>query len=309
MPSSAAVLVTLFLVLPVAALFLLLSRFVRLLRRRRGSWIDRPRVVISAAGALAFCAAWFAYARFVEPGWVETTRTDIRTRRAPLGQARFRILHLSDLHLDGPPDPAILEIVRRERPDLIVLTGDYLNTDEASGDLIAFLRGLRAPYGVYAVPGHWDRKWPTHEYFRAGGVRLLVDESVTISAGTSVLQIAGLDSRPNRTPRELAAEVPSAGFRILLAHDPGAADGLAALPPEARYDLFLCGHTHGGQVRLPGLGEAQGRHDTHGTPMYVNRGVGMTGGGVPRVRFLCRPEVAVIELSVAGPGVTLGFMS
>ena len=86
-----------------------------------------------------------------------------------------------------------------------------------------------------------------------------------------------------------------------------ASDELQGRDPGQRVDLFLCGHTHGGQVRLPFWGAVitlskyhkrfeSGLYDFEGVPMYVNRGVGCEGGSAPRVRFLCRPEVAVIDL-------------
>lgn len=106
--------------------------------------------------------------------------------------------------------------------------------------------------------------------------------------------------------RDLLRDTAEGGITLCLHHTPDGVDGIRELDPGQRVDLFLCGHTHGGQVCLPFWGAVitlskyhkkfeSGLREYRGVPVYVNRGVGLEGGA-PRVRFLCRPEVAVIDL-------------
>jgi predicted MPP superfamily phosphohydrolase len=200
----------------------------------------------------------------------------------------------------------VVDIVRAERPDLILMTGDYMNQQGAQAGFVEFLAALEAP--VYGVAGNWDGKFPVAELFENGKAKLLRDDYESVAGGDILL--VGLDYVQHRSARELVAGASPASYKILMHHSPDAVDSLGGAP----FDLFLCGHTHGGQVRLPFYGAVltmtqqgkrfeMGRYfiappatgNPAGTGMYVNRGIGCSGAG-PRVRFLCRPEVAVIEL-------------
>ncbi|MBI2933814.1 MAG: metallophosphoesterase [Planctomycetes bacterium] len=322
MLGSACVLVLVLLGLPAAALVIGAARLwvwrarkagrlsgpVRLVERR---WVWGPATAVLGATTLAVF-----YAFLVEPDWVEVTRVEVSVSRPLCGRPRLRIVHLSDLHLEGigRRERAVIEAVRAQAPDLIVLTGDYLNERRAQNDLVAFLQALEAPMGVYGVGGNWDGKWPIEELFRSGGAVFLRDDWRRV--GEDVLLI-GQDYRPTRSVAELLDGASEGPYRVFLQHSPDAVDELA----RARVDLFLCGHTHGGQVRLPlwgaiatmtaqGKRYEQGRYDLgapvtmhpNGTVMYVNRGIGMTAI-LPHVRFLARPEVTVIDLvSPIAPG-------
>jgi len=307
------VLITAVLLAPAAATCIVLwVAWLRLRRRMRFAgrkksvlerrWIFLPCAVLAGGTLLAL-----VYARFVEPRWVDVTRLELRVTRPIGGKARFKIVHLSDLHLErlGGLERRVLEIVREERPDLILLTGDYLNERGAQAELVAFLSALEAPHGVYGVAGNWDGKFPIADLFENAKVRLLRDDYESVADGS--LLLVGLDYIPHRTARELTRGASPGSYKILLHHSPEAVDALGGAP----FDLFLCGHTHGGQVRLPLLGPLVPTHrydagryfitppatgNPGGTGMYVNRGIGCLGTG-PRVRFFCRPEVVVIELA------------
>jgi predicted MPP superfamily phosphohydrolase len=245
---------------------------------------------------------------------VQVTRTEIRVDRAVLGRERFRIVHLSDLHLVefGRRELRVVERVREAKPQVILLTGDYMNVREAMDDLDRMLRLLaaEAPLGVYAVGGNMDTKFITRTIFERAGLRYLEDDTHLIPGpdGTRGLRLVGHSVRPAAPLRELLQGISDDAFTVYLQHSPDAVDELRDRGADQRVDLFLCGHTHGGQVCLPFWGAIvtltkshkkyeRGRYEARGVPMYVNRGVGTTG---PPVRFLARPEVAVIDL-VAGP--------
>ena len=138
---------------------------------------------------------------------------------------------------------------------------------------------------------------------------LLEDETHRLKHGGGELRIAGGGIYPVNRLRYLLPDGDDSIPTIYLNHKPDAVDELEELGTGQRVDLFLCGHTHGGQVCIPFWGAVvtlskyhkryeRGLYEVRGIPMYVNRGVGMEGGAVPRVRFLSRPEVAVIDLVV-----------
>jgi len=318
MPLASLALLVLLASLPVVAALVCAER-VRLHLRRRHGLVGAPRrierrlVWIPCAAILVGFIACVAYAFLVEPHWVEVTRTEIAVDRPVLGQPRFRIVHLSDLHLEGGlgrRERAVIERVRELKPHLIVLTGDYMNDRGSQNDLVNFLKALEAPHGVWAVGGNWDGKFPTADLFASGGHRYLQDDYELLEAGGGRLLIVGQDWPGGKSLAQLVDGASPDAYRLFLQHSPDAVDEL----PRGSVDLMLCGHTHGGQVRLPLYGALvtltrQGKRfeqglyrvappataNPRGTAVYVSRGIGMTGIA-PRLRFLARPEVAVIEL-------------
>ncbi|MBI4563582.1 MAG: metallophosphoesterase family protein [Planctomycetes bacterium] len=288
-------------------------RMLRAFRRspgRLGAVAEVRFIRLSAAGIAALYLIAAGYGFFIEPEWPEVERTSLRVPSPVLGLGAFKIVHLSDLHLErlGARERRILRRVRDERPDAVVLTGDYANRREAIPALVEFLRSLKARHGVYGVEGHVDHKFEIREAFRAAGAVLLRDEFVFRTDGSSrPLLIAGMSMYPSRPLPEILEAAPEEGFRVLLHHAP---QGPAVLG-SARVDLFLCGHTHGGQVRLPGTGSRNpfrpesplpdGVSVWDGVTCVVNRGLGTWGGPLPAIRFLARPEVRVIELRPAAP--------
>jgi hypothetical protein len=316
LPNDAVLILTLIILLPIASAILLFFAAVHAVARKRGhvpagrrSWLERRWILRPVAGFLIIYLLCLAWAIWVEPQWVQVTTTEIKVDQPVLGYDRFRIVHLSDFHLEqmGAREERVARRVAEAQPHLILLTGDYMNVRDAGDDLIQMLRLLQAPHGVFGVPGNWDAKWITRELFRRGGAELLEDETRVLEREGRKLRLAGHSAYPNRPLRELLAGLEDGAATIYLQHAPDAVDELRARDASQRVDLFLCGHTHGGQVGLPFWGAVvtmskyhkryeRGLYDVDGVPMYVNRGVGMMGGAVPRVRFLSRPEVAVIDL-------------
>jgi hypothetical protein len=230
----------------------------------------------------------------------------------------LRIVQISDLHigngLEGPRLDRLVGRVNALEPDLVAVTGDIFDFDPRHvEDGARRLAGLRARLGVFAVLGNHDTYTGTELVARclaehAPGLRLLRGELVRLPAAAP-LYLAGVDD-PGRdwTGRtldlpalgELAGRLPGDGPVVLLVHRP------EAFPQAARlgFPLVLAGHTHGGQLALPGRG---GRHNLarlvtrfprglyrdNGSLLYVNRGVGVAG---PAIRFNCPREIATIEL-------------
>ncbi|HKS16295.1 MAG TPA: hypothetical protein VJU16_03230, partial [Planctomycetota bacterium] len=171
-------------------------------------------------------------------------------------------------------------------------------------DLVKLLRDLKAPRGIYGVEGHHDHKFHVAKAFEEAGATLLRDEFVQIKGDGRPIVIVGLSMLPTRTIADVLKTAPEDAFRIVLHHTDREASRLA--PGQA--DLYLCGHTHGGQIRLPFLGPLVpmwrsdgliplGESAQAGAVVVVNRGLGMSGGPMPRARFFARPEIRVIEVA------------
>lgn len=254
-----------------------------------------PRRRWPAVVVLVVLVALGVYAVVLEPRWLEVTEH---------GAGSLTLLHLSDLHVaaDGARERAVLEVVDRVRPDVVVITGDTV-TDGAFhpaplGEVLGALVARRPRLGVFAVPGnHEDWVGPEAvEAIRAAGVEVLVDRTVALEGGRLVLHGLALGRGAG------AVGAPTPAFDVVLCHYP------AVLPRVARpgLELVLAGHTHGGQVRLPLVGALvlpfeSGPYDAGwfehgGTRLFVSRGVGTS---LLPLRFLCRPEVAVHRLDLA----------
>jgi hypothetical protein len=299
-------------VLPLGALGVLILRTwgqaLRLFKVRPGRLVAASEwkpLWIGAAGYLLLFIGASAWALAFEPSWVAIEKTRIPVARPILGRRVFRILHLTDLHLDafGDRERMLLDVARREQPDLILFTGDYVNGREGVADLASLLRRLKSVHGIYGVEGHHDHKFRIAAAFEGAGATLLRDEFVQIGTDGRPLVVAGLSMLPARPLAEVLRAAPEGAFRIVLHHAPDLAERLS--PGDA--DLYLCGHTHGGQIRVPFLGpllpawrsEARipaGESRRGDTVVVLNRGLGMSGGPLPRARLGARPEIRIIEL-------------
>ncbi len=267
---------------------------------RRWMWTFRAFLALAAAGL-----ACTAYARFVEPYWLQVTRVSLESPKLPKGCRPIRIVHLSDLHSDPTPrlEERLPEVVAAEKPDLIVFTGDAVNSADGLPVARKCLGRLAAIAPTFAVRGNWE--WLVAADACEGlPIRQLNGEAVKVTVGSAEVWVAGVAvGNENRAAQALRA-VPEGAFVLFLYHAPDMIYELA----ERGVDLFCCGHTHGGQVALPfygamvtlsGTGKRfeAGLHRVKDTWLYTSRGIGMEGGPVPRVRFCSRPEVAVIEIS------------
>jgi uncharacterized protein len=262
--------------------------------------------------AATAAAAVGVYAVFIERRWIQVRRTRIHVPNLPPQLESLTIGLLSDLHA-GPLTPldVIVRSVRMlaaEKPDLIAVTGD-LSDDERNyfEDVVAVLATLRAPLGVHLVPGNHDYTLGIGRWH--GAVRRypslsnLTNRSIVLDVAGARICVAGVDDYYHGRPEMRLPPRAERDFTILLAHTPD--QGERARRPEDAVDLIVSGHTHGGQVRLPWIGaplRAAKHHYDEGlrrrpwTQVYTTRGIGSVH--LP-LRFMARPEIALLELTAA----------
>lgn len=282
-----------------------------------------PRLRLTPSARLIATAALVpagvgVYATWVEPFRlrVESAHLDVPDRRA--GHMPIRIGVITDIQTDRVTDHErrAVELLMARKPDLILIAGDVFQGTPAEfgatrSALHDLLGRLSAPGGVYLVLGDVDVPGDhLPGVLRDTNVRLLVNETVTVGLGDRRLTIGGVElDYLSAVSRSLVTGLESApgddDIRIVLAHRP---DVVLGLHPDSRIDLVVAGHTHGGQIVIPGFGPpmtlsrvprtvaAGGLHRVDGNAIYVGRGVGHERGQAPRIRFLCPPEVAVIEI-------------
>jgi predicted MPP superfamily phosphohydrolase len=258
------------------------------------------------------------YATFIEPFRLrlETARVVISGRRE--GGRDVRVGVLTDLQTNRVTghERAAVDLLMAQRPDLILIPGDVFQGTRAQFDATApalkdLLRRLSAQGGVFLVLGDTD-KGGQHliEILADTEIRVLVNQVARVSVGDRRVAVGGVEldyttGWARRVVDRLEEDDDEGELRILLAHRPDVALGLR---PRSRIDLVVAGHTHGGQVVVPGFGPpmtlsnvpravaAGGLHEIGGNPIYVSRGVGCERGQAPRIRFLCPPEVSLLEV-------------
>jgi predicted MPP superfamily phosphohydrolase len=281
----------------------------RFLSRRRTPIRGWGRWVLAAATLGLGC---MAYGRWIEPRWVEVTRTRVVSSRLRAGHPGVRIVHLSDFHCDPEPlaEPRLAQLIAPLKPDVIVFTGDCTNSMEGVPVFKQCLSALAKLAPVFVVRGNWDTFHHSgDDRFAGTGAIELDGSSATIDVAGAAVHIAGAAFQsPDMAVARALESVSGSGPLIVLHHLPY--PDLIPLSFAARVDLMCAGHVHGGQVALPFYGalltlSKYGKRferglypdaDGLGFPLYVSRGLGMEGGSVPRVRFCSRPEVALIEL-------------
>ena len=246
----------------------------------------------------------------VEPRWVKIKRVNVPIPNLPPVWDGVRIVQLTDLHLGKFVSlDYIRKIVKRTNvlsPDVIVLTGDFVNDGNTIVDgLERVLSALQSKFGKFAVLGnhdHWAGAGAIREVLDKAGIVDLSNKSALLERDCEQICFAGVDDLWTATQdlsgalKDIPKEVP----RILLSHNPDYAE---EMPPSPRVDLMLCGHTHGGQFKVPfgsrlwlpirhskyAAGLVEGPHCL----VYTSVGVGMVG--LP-IRFNCRPEISLIIL-------------
>jgi predicted MPP superfamily phosphohydrolase len=277
-----------------------------------------PRYWALPVAALIQCGVSLAaaYACWVEPARLGVTCITLRSSRLN-GCPPLRLLHISDLHVERitARERHLLDLVKRLAPDVIVITGDYLNISytydgTAQRHARELLAQLKAAGGVYAITGSPSVESPelVAQLLSGLDVTWLRDEVTTLTWHSCRIQITGMECSYDiaADERRLLALLDGHAtdcFTVLLYHTPD------VMPAAVRagVNLYLAGHTHGGQLRLPFFGALvtasnygkryeMGLYEDEGTTLYVSRGVGMEGYGAPRARFLCPPEVVLFKL-------------
>lgn len=219
------------------------------------------------------------------------------------------MLQLSDIHVDGIPDGGerLMAAIQALTFDVCVMTGDYRfqtygNYDPSLRGMEKLAEAITCPFGMVGILGNHDfvEMVPLLESY---GIKMLLNEALSIEKGGSTLHILGLDDAHFYGVHDLGKalrDLPAGDTKILLAHSPE----LLAEAAHAGVDCYLCGHTHGGQICLPGgipiLTNAQcprryasGQWRYEKTQGYTSRGTGSSGLAV---RFYCRPEITLHRL-------------
>ncbi len=273
-------------------------------------------------GIQFFGTAVFYHGAFVEPFQLAMSEMLMFTDRLPVGVPPIRILHITDLHIERwtRREDKVLQIAIESKPDLIIITGDYVNTsynrDPETYKLVhQLLSQLHAPYGVYATLGSppVDVRELVVPLFDKLNIPLLRHDSHRVDFGDGrELTLLGMDCThhiPTDEARlaQLVSRTPHDVPQLLMYHSP-------ELMPQAAaqgIDLYMCGHTHGGQVRLPIVGPlltssqlgrrfVMGHYRLGRTHLYVSRGVGLEGLSAPRIRFMAPPEMTMVILMPSG---------
>ncbi|MGI4791942.1 MAG: metallophosphoesterase [Janthinobacterium lividum] len=268
---------------------------------------------ISAATALAGLGTP-TYAFEVEPDHPRVTHHDISIKGWPVAASGMRVGQLSDLHCqDSRAEARIahaVQLMLAQKPAIVFLTGDYISSNRPSSWIVASANALaplrNVPRGVFAVLGNHDYANGFSGQVAAAleqvGFQVLRNRAVPFPDAGDVW-IVGMESRSvfAYDPIRALQEVPPDAARILLIHEPDYAD-----EAPLGFDLQLSGHSHAGQIRIPGLPPLhcptygrkypEGLQQAQNHLVYTTRGVGMMG---PQARFCCPPEVTVLTIHAA----------
>ncbi|HVS64237.1 MAG TPA: metallophosphoesterase [Thermoanaerobaculia bacterium] len=270
--------------------------------------LPRPARRMTPVLALLAVGLWTVAvdAFLIEPRWLEVTTIELASPRVA---EPTRVVVLADLQTDriGHYERAVSARLRALEPDLLLLTGDYLQLDgearrRQTPGFRSLFQDLDPALGAFAVRGNVDAEGWDGLFEGTPVIPLAQTQSRHVSPW---LTMTGLGLRDSfdvalRLPR------PGAGFHVVFGHGPDFSLG------EVEADLLVAGHTHGGQVRLPLIGplvtfsaiprsQAAGISElSGGRTLVVSRGVGMERGSAPRLRFLCRPQLVVIDLVPGG---------
>jgi predicted MPP superfamily phosphohydrolase len=277
---------------------------------------------LTGLGSVVMSSSSALYATTIEPGWLDVVTVPIHLARVDPAFHGYRIVQLSDIHADSTWMDAqrlshIVQVANAQNPDLVVITGDFVTyIHDRMKDTLSTLNALRARDGIFAVMGnhdYWSDAKSVRTLLHSYGIQELKDRVHTLYRGKAMLHLVGMDDLWEQTAHyhvsinvqkdvltSLLKPLPEEGAAILLVHEPDFADIAATT---GRIDLQLSGHTHGGQVRLPGYGALRlprlgkkyqaGLYHIDSMLHYTNRGLGMMD---LQVRLNCRPEITTFVL-------------
>jgi predicted MPP superfamily phosphohydrolase len=290
-------------------------------------------------GLLAAGLACFLYASLVERNWFVLRRH--RVECLPAGARPLRVLHISDLHFRRRQrrKAEFLAHAAGTNPDLVVSTGDFLDESHSVDFTVEAVTCLKPAAGALFVLGSHDyypsRPSNPFKYLRgpsdhrtmrnrkqnpwpdlvagleARGWTMVLNRATRVEVeGFGSIDVVGLDD-PHLLRHDLTVASPrnGDGFRLAIVHSPDAAQALADLD----YDLIVCGHTHGGQLRIPGVGaivtnctlpRAQARGVSRMGNAWLHVSAGLGTSAYSPFRFACRPEVCLLELVPKKDGAT-----
>jgi predicted MPP superfamily phosphohydrolase len=277
---------------------------------RRPSGLRRRDLLKGCAAAgIGALTGGAGYGFMYERHHVELTRATLEVSGWSDGLSGLRVGFITDLHRSRSVSHGLVtkavELLMAERPDLIVLGGDYVTWGERDfvQPAAEALAGLTAPWGVFAILGNHDDDHDMPAALAARGFTVLRDARTQIRIRAEPVDLIGIrywTRRVEEISRLMRGASPNA---ILLAHTPTRLLEAASLA----VPLVISGHTHGGQIVLPGLGAIAARKfpvvagtgKRENTAIFVSRGVGTVY--VP-IRLNCPPEVALLTLQPVPPG-------
>ncbi|HQU83196.1 MAG TPA: metallophosphoesterase [Pyrinomonadaceae bacterium] len=275
--------------------------------KRIGNYVGSETPLRDLAGNLSKVARY----AINEANSLSLEKINIKIKRLPKKLDGFRLIHLSDIHHSPFTNlehiTRAVKISNRLKPDLFVLTGDYVSHETEYIEPVAKVLGeLKAEFGTFACLGnhdHWTDAEAVTNSFRANKINVLNNEGLRFEARDASFWLAGVDDyMVGKT--DIAAALRGSyedEMKLLLAHNP------IIFRQAVRYgvDLVLSGHTHGGQVKirdkerkiLPRKRKlTNGLHERKDSQIYITRGIGTV---VLPVRYQCPPEISLIELTCA----------
>jgi len=283
------------------------------LATKRARIADRINAYVAAEEPIKTLArTWSKRAKTAmdEANSLSLERVEVVLKRLPKRLDGFKIIQLSDIH--HSPFTSLdhiertVKVANRLKPDMFVLTGDYVSHErEYIAPVAATLGKLKAKYGIHACLGnhdHWtDADLVTH-LFRGEGINMLVNEGQRLEARGASFWLCGVDDHmvgKTDVPASLVGSFPDE-MKLLLAHNPLIFREAAKLG----VDLTLSGHTHGGQIKLrddekrlwPSRRLKAGLHTRRNSQIYITRGIGTV---VVPMRYQCPPEITLLELRSA----------
>ncbi|MEN2768528.1 metallophosphoesterase [Ornithinibacillus xuwenensis] len=263
---------------------------------------------------LLIIISYFIYKANQNTKDIKINKVQITTKQ-PAKQSNISILHLSDLHLENISiSPLELAAkLQNEKPDLIALTGDFLDRKRSIPKLVPYLEVLQAmqpKYGIYAVLGNHDYVLRDKNLLRLKdlliqyGCIVMQNTSETFYMNNQAINIIGIDDySTNRSDLPKSFQDVKDGINIVLTHDPN----VVLEMDEYRFDYLLAGHFHGGQIlypkayhlvkmgKLPRLNVVKGLHMHNDSPFYISEGLGQTG---VNIRVGSRPEITMHDVAI-----------
>ena len=271
--------------------------------RRRLSIVSWLLIIIIGTGLLTLVDMYF-----IEPNWLAVERITVHDEGLAGRMQGLSAVQISDLHLRGKGsflEKRLVAKVNALQPDLLLITGDFLDDIDRLRETIELLRSFKVKVGIYGVLGNTD-----HHFFRTqglikelqdAGITILLNENRRVSLPNGRhLWLAGVDDPVTGRARleQSLTGIPAGEPVLLLAHSPD----IHVQAVLAQVNMVLAGHTHGGQVGIPYLIRRSdyanrspfmaGLFHDGSTTLYVNRGIGTKT--LP-IRFLCRPEITTFQ--------------
>lgn len=305
----------------IAIFFVLPAMLIALAIRSSSHSTEAPRFAAALSVPMLAIAGLligtYIYARFIEPYRPQMSFYKVSSKKLAGLKQPLRIVVLADIQADHLSDyeQSVFNKTLQLKPDLILFAGDYLECPDRLAYQVQAKKlsrmlsdmNFQAPSGSFAVTGNAEAYFGATCFDRTS-VQWLPDRSVIIERDGVSINLTGLsiwNSDDLSGHRQVVlAHLDSSQFNIVLAHMP---NFVMDLKQQHYVDLCLCGHTHGGQIRLPYIGalatacriprsQASGHHRINGTDLIMSRGIGVERNWAPRLRFLCPPEIVVVDL-------------